>query len=51
MGLSKVTDKLRLTRTGVLLLLVLVLALGLRLYGIDWDRGYGFHPDERSYIL
>ncbi len=30
---------------------VLLLALGLRLYGIDWDGGGFFHPDERFIIL
>ncbi len=36
---------------GLLLPLILAVALGLRLYGIDWDRGYGFHPDERSIYM
>ena len=27
---------------------IVVLALGLRLHGLDWDGGYGFHPDERD---
>ena len=29
------------------------LALALRLYGLDWDRGYSFtpHPDERSILM
>ena len=35
----------------VLLALILVTALGLRLHGIDWDSGYGFHPDERSLYM
>ena len=30
---------------------LLVAALALRLYGIDWDDGHGFHPDERSFYL
>ncbi len=34
-----------------LLALILVVALGLRLHGINWDSGYGFHPDERSLYL
>ncbi|MBI3953245.1 MAG: glycosyltransferase family 39 protein [Chloroflexi bacterium] len=33
--------------TAVVLGLLLVLALGLRLYGINWDQGGLFHPDER----
>ena len=35
----------------LLLPLILVVALGLRLYGIDWDGGHGFHPDERSLYM
>ena len=34
-----------------LLLLILVVALGLRLYGINWDQGGFFHPDERSIYM
>ena len=26
-------------------------ALALRLYGIDWDQGYHYHPDERFLLL
>ena len=36
---------------GLLLPIILLVALGLRLYGIDWDRGHGFHPDERSIYM
>ncbi len=36
---------------GLLLPLILIIALGLRLYGIGWDQGYGFHPDERSFYM
>ena len=36
---------------GLLLPLILLMALGLRLYGIDWDDGHGFHPDERSFYM
>ena len=34
------------------LAVILVVALALRLYGIDWDEGYGHspHPDERNVI-
>ena len=35
----------------VLLGLILALALGLRLHGVDWDQGYGFHPDERDIYM
>ena len=34
-----------------LLLTLLLAALALRLYGIDWDAGHGFHPDERSFYM
>ena len=34
-----------------LLLTLLLAALALRLYGMDWDAGHGFHPDERSFYL
>ena len=33
------------------LLLVLVVGMGLRIYGINWDMGYGFHPDERDIYM
>lgn len=33
------------------LALILLVAAGFRLYGIDWDRGYLFHPDEREILL
>ena len=36
---------------GLLLPLILAVALALRLYGIDWDDGHGFHPDERSIYM
>ncbi len=34
------------------LVAVLVVALALRLYGINWDEGYGYspHPDERNVV-
>ena len=34
-----------------MLLALLAAALALRLYGIDWDQGHGFHPDERSFYM
>ena len=36
----------------VLVLAILGLALGLRLYGLDWDQGYSYtpHPDERAIL-
>ena len=37
---------------GAALVLTLTVAFALRLYGIDWDEGYGYspHPDERFLI-
>ena len=29
----------------------MVLALALRFYGIDWDHGFLFHPDERAILM
>ena len=43
-----------LTRARVIALLpfiIVVIALGLRLYGLDWDQGNFYHPDERSIYL
>lgn len=38
--------------TGILLFLMLGLALAFRLYGVEWDGGFLFHPDERQvYVL
>ena len=51
MGLTPVTRYLQQHRIGVALVLILLVALGLRLYGINWDQGYGFHPDERSIYM
>jgi YYY domain-containing protein len=33
------------------LLALLVLSLALRLYGINWDQGGLFHPDERAVLM
>ena len=41
----------RLWGPSFLLPALLIAALALRLYGIDWDDGHGFHPDERSFYL
>ena len=35
----------------LLLWVILALALVLRLHGLNWDQGYGFHPDERSIYM
>ena len=39
------------SRTFLILALVLLVALGLRLNGVNWDQGYGFHPDERDIYM
>ena len=36
--------------THFALALILLLAIGLRLYGINWDQGGLFHPDERAFL-
>ena len=41
----------RLSWTFPLLVLILAVALALRLYGVNWDSGYGFHPDERDIYM
>lgn len=33
------------------LAVTLIAAVGLRLYGIDWDAGHLFHPDERHILM
>ena len=40
-----------LTPEHILLLLIVAVALLLRLNGLNWDSGYGFHPDERSLYM
>ena len=40
-----------LSRPLFVLPLILLVALGLRLYGVNWDDGHGFHPDERSIYM
>ncbi len=41
----------RLPWTLIPLLLILALGLGLRLHGLNWDSGFGFHPDERDIYM
>ncbi len=36
---------------SLLLGVILLSGLALRLYGINWDQGYFFHPDERFLLL
>ena len=38
-------------QVAIALFLILSLALGLRLYGINWDQGGLFHPDERAILF
>ena len=40
-----------LTSTAVILALILAVALALRLNGLNWDDGFGFHPDERDIYM
>ena len=41
----------RISWTLIALGLIVLLALGLRLHGLNWDSGYGFHPDERDIYM
>jgi YYY domain-containing protein len=43
--------RLRAAIWAALPLLILFLALGVRLYGIDWDQGALYHPDERAILM
>ena len=40
-----------LTSTVVILAVILAVALALRLNGLNWDDGFGFHPDERDIYM
>ena len=51
MDWPRINGRVRSLSPGLLLPLILFVALGLRLYGIDWDQGHGFHPDERSIYM
>jgi len=37
--------------TALTLAAILAVALLLRIYGLDWDRGFFFHPDERQILM
>ena len=41
----------RLHWTFLPLVFILLVGLSLRLYGTDWDSGFGFHPDERDIYM
>ena len=49
---SEVTDLSRRTST-IVLVVILLAALALRLYGLNWDEGFGWtpHPDERAILF
>ena len=49
--IHRLTSYLPQSRTFLIMALVLVVALGLRLHGVNWDQGYGFHPDERDIYM
>ena len=49
--LHRLTFGGRVSWSFYLLLVILVVALGLRLNGVNWDQGYGFHPDERDIYM
>lgn len=36
---------------GLILVGLLPIAFALRVYGLDWDRGLFFHPDERQILM
>ncbi len=48
---SRALELLRYRAILVTLGLIIALSLGLRLYGIDWDQGGLFHPDERAIFM
>jgi hypothetical protein len=37
--------------SNIILFFIFLLAFGLRVYGINWDEGRHFHPDERALIM
>ena len=51
MSLTPVGRYFRSRWAGATIAVILLVALGLRLYGIDWDQGHTFHPDERSIYM
>ncbi|MBI2165422.1 MAG: glycosyltransferase family 39 protein [Chloroflexi bacterium] len=51
LALAKSFERLRGRAWATAPALLLLLALGLRLYGMDWDQGGLFHPDERAVLM
>ncbi|MBI2916833.1 MAG: glycosyltransferase family 39 protein [Chloroflexi bacterium] len=51
MNLTSLKKKLCSWQSPWLLGGILLLALALRLYGLDWDQGQLYHPDERAIFM
>lgn len=51
MALITVFEYLRTRWIVTALVVIIFLGLGLRFYGINWDDGNAFHPDERSIYM
>ena len=49
--IHRLTPYVRRPHPFLVMALVLLVALGLRLHGVNWDQGYGFHPDERDIYM
>ncbi len=41
----------RISPNKIILVFIMLVGGALRLYGIDWDQGAHFHPDERAIIM
>lgn len=41
----------KLKQINIWIILILFFGFGLRLYGMNWDSGFHFHPDERMLIM
>lgn len=51
MSVARVNRWLGQNWTGLTLAVLLPAAFALRVYGLDWDRGLLFHPDERQILM
>ena len=49
--IHRLTPYVRRPHPFLVMALILLVALGLRLHGVNWDQGYGFHPDERDIYM